>query len=61
MKATRTRRKGTASGKNQKPELDRAPKEARLIPKGDHVAKRTLNANESEERNADLYKMDTTT
>ena len=48
--------KGTATGKNQTPELDKAPKEARLIPKGNHVAKETLDANESEEQNRDPYR-----
>ena len=45
--------KETATRKNQKPALDRAPKEARLIPKGAHVAKGTLDAKESEEQNGD--------
>ena len=49
---TRTERgrKGeTCQEGNLNPEQDRAPREARLIPKGDHVATGTLDANESQE------------
>ena len=42
--------KGTAAGKNQKTSRDRAPKEGRRNPKGEYVMKRTLDANEAEER-----------